>query len=208
MRSKRARAQTRHIRRSWAGRGPVKAAVLLRNRDIVDAGLAPAHQAVLVELPLLIAVGAVPLPGIVMPFVLKTHGDAVAVECPEILDQAVVKFSRPFAGEKSDDRGAALEKFGAVAPAAVLGIGQRHALGIARIPGVFRHAGLLGGGFSGEWWKRRARHDDSLKGLMWPGLYRGDPSCRWRIAYRPIAKLYQPSSVAAAISESAAPGPR
>src|ERR1700676_2189514 len=143
MRSNRALAQTRYIRRSWAGRGPVEAAVFFRNRNIVDAGFAPAHQAVFVELPLLVAVGAVPLPSIVMPFVLKAHGNAIAIERPEILDQAVVEFPRPFACEKRNDRGAALEKFGAVAPAAVLGIGQRHAFGIARIPGVFGHAGLL-----------------------------------------------------------------
>src|ERR1700730_3256850 len=130
MRSKRALAQTRHISRSRARRGPVKAAVLLRNRDIVDAGFAPAHQAVLVELPLLVAVGAMPLPGIVMPFVLKPHRDAVLIERPEILDQAVLMLFRPFAGEERDDGGAAFEKLGAVAPAAVLGIGQRHPFGI------------------------------------------------------------------------------
>ena len=138
----------------------MKAAVLLGNRDVVDAGLAAAHQAVLVELPLLVAVGAMPLAGIIVPFILKAHRDAIAVERPEILDQAILVLLRPFAGEERDDRGAALEKLGAVAPAAVLGIGQRHALGVARIPGVFGHAGLLGGGLSGERRKRRTRHDD------------------------------------------------
>ena len=43
----------------------MKAAVFFGNRDIVDAGFTSAHQAVLVELPLLVAVGAMPLPGIV-----------------------------------------------------------------------------------------------------------------------------------------------
>ena len=42
-----------------------------------------------VELPLLGAVGAMPLPGIVMPLVLKTHRDMVPVE-HRILDQAVL----------------------------------------------------------------------------------------------------------------------
>src|SRR6202043_2324077 len=77
------------------------------------------------------------------------------------LDQAIVEFFGPFAGEEGDDRGAALEKFRAVAPAAVLGIGQRHAFGIARIPGVLRHAGLLGGGLLREWRQRRTRHETS-----------------------------------------------
>ena len=52
------------------------------------------------------------------------------------------------------------KNFGAVAPAAVLGIGQRHPFGIARIPGVFRHAGFLGGGLSRERRQRRTRHGD------------------------------------------------
>ena len=94
---------------------------MLRDRHIVDAGFAAAHQAGLVELPLLVAVGAMPLPGIVVPFVLKAHRDMVAVERPEILDQAVLMLFRPFAGEEGDDGGAAFEKLGAVAPAAAVG---------------------------------------------------------------------------------------
>src|SRR5712672_2945732 len=81
-----------NIRRPRPRCRPVKAAVFFRNRDIVDAGFAAAHQAMLVEFPLLVAVGAMPLPGIVMPFVLKPHRDAVAVERPDILDQAIVEF--------------------------------------------------------------------------------------------------------------------
>src|ERR1700722_13387470 len=152
--SKRAVAQSRDTRRSRAGRGPAKAAIFFRDGDIVDAGFAPAHQAVFVEFPLLVAVGAMPLPGVVVPLVLKPHRDAVAVERPEILDQAILMLPRPFAGEKRHDRGAAFEEFGAIAPAAVLGIGQRDAFGIAQVPGIFGHPGLLGGGFSGERRKR------------------------------------------------------
>ena len=100
-----------------------------------------------------------PLPVVVVPFILKAHRDAVAVERPEILDQAVLVLLGPFAGEKRNDRGTTLEEFGPVAPAAVLGIGQRHALRIARIPGVLRHAGFLGGGLFRERRQRRARHD-------------------------------------------------
>src|ERR687887_1457401 len=128
----------------------MEAPLALLDRDIVDAGFAPAHQPVLVELPLLIAVGAMPLPGIVVPLILEAHRDAVLVERPEILDQAVVVLLRPFAGEKFDDRRAAFKEFGAVTPAAVLGIGERYPHRVARIPGVFRHARLLRGGFAGE----------------------------------------------------------
>jgi hypothetical protein len=122
--SKRALAQTWNIRRPRPRRRPAETAVGLGNRDVVDAGLAAAHQAGLVELPLLVAVGTMPLAGIVMPLVLKPHRDAVAVERPEILDQAIFMLLRPFAGQECDDRRPALKKFRAVAPAAVLGISQ------------------------------------------------------------------------------------
>src|SRR5580700_2702630 len=52
----------------------------------------------------------------------------------------------------------AFEEFRAIPPPAVFGVGQCHPLGIARIPGVLRHAGLLGGGLAGERGKRRTRH--------------------------------------------------
>src|SRR3954465_10669513 len=157
MASQRVLAQPRDIGRARPRRWPVKAAFAFLDGDVVDAGLAPPHQAVFVELPLLVAVGTMPLPGIVVPFILEAHGNAVLVERPEVLDQAIVMLLRPFAGEEFDDRLAPLEEFSAVTPTAVLGIGQRHPHRVARIPGTFRHARLLGGGFAGEWRQRRTR---------------------------------------------------
>src|SRR5882757_2976598 len=157
--SNRTLSQSRHIGRPWPGRRPMEAAILFADRDVVDAGLAPAHQPVRVEFPLLVAVRAVPLPALVMPFILKTHRDAVVMKCPEILDQAIVELSCPFAGEEGNDRRPAFEKFRAVAPAAVLGIGERHASGIPGIPGIFGHAGLLRGGLFRKRWKRRTGHE-------------------------------------------------
>src|ERR1700729_3843759 len=108
-------AQARHVQRPRSRRGPMEAAVLFGNRDVVDAGLAPAHQAVPVELPLLIAIGAIPLAVRIVPLILKAHRDAIVVERPETLNQAIVMFFRPFAREKSDDGGASLENFGTIA---------------------------------------------------------------------------------------------
>src|SRR5665213_35585 len=68
---KRTLTQSRHIGRPRARRRPMEAAILFRDRDIVDAGFAAAHQAVLVELPLLVAIGTMPLSGSVMPLVLE-----------------------------------------------------------------------------------------------------------------------------------------
>src|SRR5260221_12336261 len=136
--SERTLAQSRHIGRPRSRRRPVEAALAFLDGDIVDRGLAPPHQSVFVELPLLVAVGAMPLPGTVVPFVLETHGNAVLIEPPEVLDQAIVVLLRPLAGQERDNRVTAFEKLGAVPPAAVLGIGQRHPHRVARIPGVLR----------------------------------------------------------------------
>ena len=54
------------------------------DRHVVDAGEAPVHQAVVVELPVLVAVGAEPVAGVVAPFVGEAHGDAVAVVAPTV----------------------------------------------------------------------------------------------------------------------------
>jgi hypothetical protein len=52
--------------------------------------VAPAHQAVLVELPVLVAVGAEPGAGVVVGLVGEADGDAVAVVGPQFLDQWIV----------------------------------------------------------------------------------------------------------------------
>src|SRR4029079_795981 len=220
MASQGALAQARNTGRARARGRPVEAPLALLDRDIVDAGLAPPHQAVFVELPLLVAVGAMPLPGIVVPFVLEAHGDAVLIEPPEILDQAIVVLLLPFAGEKFDDGITSLEELGTVTPAAVLGIGKRDLDRIARIPGVFRHARFLRSGFTGEGRQRRTRHDI----YSWIGdpqrLYRSVQRVnipqRFRAKWTPVRVKKtrpkerftqvpgQPSSGAAAISGLAA----
>src|SRR5258708_6488324 len=146
-----------------------------------------------------------PLSGIVVPLVLKPHRDMVVVERPEILDQAVFVLFRPFAGKECNDRGAALQKFGAVTPAATFRIGQRHAFGIPRIPGVFGHAGFLGGGCSVERRKRWTRHGD-LEG--WCGSVWLDLVSRRPVAHRRTARFDLPSATSAAPLGSAAPAPR
>ena len=59
---------------------------------LVDAGDASPHEAVIVELPVLVAVGAEPVVAVVVELVGKAHGDAVARKCPH-LDQPVVEFT-------------------------------------------------------------------------------------------------------------------
>src|SRR5690348_16858859 len=123
---------------------------------VVDARFAAAHEAPLIELPLLVAVGAEPAVIRIMPLVLEAHRDPVAVKRPQLLDEAVLELAGPFALQELDDPRAPLEELRAIAPAAVLGVCERHALGIARVPGVLGHADLLDGGLERKGRKRRA----------------------------------------------------
>ncbi len=147
------------IERARARRVPKKLPLVFPDPDIVDAGFAPAHQALLVELPVLVTVGTEPVSGIVMPFVLETHRDPVIGEGPQFLDQPVLMLLGPFSAEELDDRGAALKKLGAISPDAVFGVGERNLFRIAGISAIFRAAHLLNGGLTGEGRKRWARHD-------------------------------------------------
>src|SRR5947209_17394581 len=126
--------------------GPAEQAVFFADRDVVDAGFTAAHESVVVELPLLIAVGAEPVSGVVVILVLEADGYAVVVEGPEIFDEAVVEFTCPFAAQEFSDRGAPLEELGTITPAAVFGVGTSDALGVAGVPHILGEANFLGCG--------------------------------------------------------------
>src|SRR6185437_6400642 len=113
---------------------PVVFALGLGDRQVIDAGVTPAHEPAFVEFPVLVAVGAEPRSAVVMPLVREADGDAISGEGPDLLDEAIVELARPLAPEKGDDLGPSGDEFRAVAPAAVLRVGQGDALGIAGIP--------------------------------------------------------------------------
>ena len=95
---------------------PVIFALAILDRQVVDAGDAPPHQAVVVELPVLVAVAAKPVAGIVVPFIGEAHGDPVVAERPHFLDQPIIELAIPFAREKRLNRLAAVNELGTVAP--------------------------------------------------------------------------------------------
>src|SRR6476646_6028810 len=130
----------------------------LLDREVIYAGNAPAHKALLIEFPVLVAVAAKPAAAIIMPFVGETHRDAVFAEGPDFLDQAVVKFMAPLARQERFDGGAPLKKFRAIAPATISRIGKCDTSWVARVPCVFGHSCLLGSGLGREGRKRRATH--------------------------------------------------
>jgi hypothetical protein len=76
------------------------------SRIVVGAHIAAAHQAVFIEFPMLVAVGAKPLPGCIAPFVFKAHRDAVVGEGPQFFHQAIIEFLGPLAAQEFLDGGA------------------------------------------------------------------------------------------------------
>ena len=74
---------------------PGVAPVLRGDRQVVDAGESPLHQTVGAEFPVLVAIGAEPVPKIVMPFIGEPNRDAIVGEGPELLDQPVVELRAP-----------------------------------------------------------------------------------------------------------------
>ena len=81
----------------------MKLSVRAADRHIVDASFAARHQAIRIEFPLLVAVCAEPVAGIVVPFVLEANGDAIFVKRPQLFDQAIIEFFGPLPFEKLDD---------------------------------------------------------------------------------------------------------
>jgi len=95
---------------------PTKSSIGFLDWQVVDAGEAEFHVAKFIEFPILVAVGAKPLAGVVVIFILETHGDAIAVECPRGFLEAIIQFLVPLAAEKFNDLCAAMNEFRAVAP--------------------------------------------------------------------------------------------
>ena len=75
----------------------MKLTIRFSNWQVINAGDPLLHEAMLVKFPVLIAIGPDPVSGVVMTFVSRTHGDPVAGESPELLDQPVIEFPRSFA---------------------------------------------------------------------------------------------------------------
>src|SRR5688572_131173 len=136
---------------------PMEFALARRDRQVIDARDAALHEPAIVELPVLVAVGAIPLAAIVTPFIRKPNGNAVAVTRPKLFDEPIVDFLGPFAGQEVPYRFAAGQELGAVAPDAIGRVGERDALRISRVPGVFRRAYFLRRGLDRERREGRSR---------------------------------------------------
>src|SRR3954471_21993432 len=124
------------VRQRSAARSDSDPALALVDSVVVDARVAPAHVAEVVELPVLVAVAAPPLAVGVVGLVLEPDRDPVLVEAPQLLAQPVVELARPLAAQEVADGVAAGEELVAIAPIGVLGVRHRHPVGIACVPRV------------------------------------------------------------------------
>ena len=69
---------------------PAELAVFFGNGAFVDARKTARHITVVVEFPVLVAIGPEPIAAVIVVFIGIAHGDAVALKRPKFLDQAVV----------------------------------------------------------------------------------------------------------------------
>src|SRR2546430_9381887 len=95
---------------------PVILAFRIPDRQVIDGGKAESHQAVLLELPVLVSVGAEPIPRVVMALIGKADGNTIAFKCPQFFNQAVIQLSVPLAGKESHDLFPSIHKFPPISP--------------------------------------------------------------------------------------------
>jgi hypothetical protein len=126
---------------NWpAAKRPAEAAAVGRNRQVVNAGIAPSHQATIVELPVLVPERSEPVATVVMSLVGKSDGDPIAAKGPEFLDQPVIQLSPPFCRKKRQDCFPPGHKFSTVSPLAVYAVSQSDPGRVAAVPAGLRQA--------------------------------------------------------------------
>ena len=128
----------------------------LDERMAVDAGDAPSYQAVWIDLPILVAIGPVPIAVDVVIFVGKPSRYPIIGESPEFIDVPVLKLLGPFAREKRLNRRAPGQTADAASPETVDCVTKRHESWLASIPAVLDGADLFCCGLPGEGRQRGA----------------------------------------------------
>ena len=139
---------------------PTEQPVLLGDLHVVDARDTPRHQAIGRELPILVAIGAMPGASIIVPFIGEAHRDPVTVMGPQTFDQPIVVLTAPLCRQDGDNCLPPLKEFRPIPPLAALGIGKRYARGISTVPAILGRTDLLPSGFMGERGEGWSRHQE------------------------------------------------
>jgi len=85
-----------------------------------------------------------------VPFVFECDRDAISVERPERLLQAVIEFAVPLAAKESLDFVAAVEEFGTISPDRIRRVTENDFFRVARVPKVLSRLNFGERGFFGE----------------------------------------------------------
>lgn len=85
-------ARSGPVRLRGGAERPTKESIGFLNREVVDACDASLYQTVRSEFPVLVPIGAKPLPGGIMPLVGESNGNAVSRKRPELLAESLLEF--------------------------------------------------------------------------------------------------------------------
>src|SRR6202049_1554569 len=100
-----------------ASKRPVVLAIRSQNGKAVDGCKPRRHKPIVVEFPVLIAVGAIPVIRVIVPLISETYGDPVPGKRPHFLDKPVVPLLGPLARQKSNDLVSSVDEVRSVPPA-------------------------------------------------------------------------------------------
>ena len=76
---------------------PVVLPLRFLDGKVVDARETQPHQAIVVKLPVFIAIGSEPVSRTIVPLIPEPHSDSVIMVRPQFFDQAVVQLCVPLA---------------------------------------------------------------------------------------------------------------
>src|ERR1700736_1650378 len=99
-----------------ASKRPVVLAIRSQNGKVVDGCKPRRHKPIVVEFPVLIAVGAIPVIRVIVPLISEAYGDPVPGKRPHFLDKPVVPLLGPLTREESDNFVSSVDEFRSIPP--------------------------------------------------------------------------------------------
>merc|ERR1740129_1736494 len=133
------------------------APLALSNRSLIDTGNTLAHVALVVKLPILIAIRPEPLTTDVVVLVFEAYCDTILVESPQVLAQHIVKLFCPLSPQEIFDLLPPLDELRPVSPLRVFAVRCRNGIDILPIPSRFCCLHLLERRFRREGGQRWSR---------------------------------------------------
>src|SRR6267154_1401719 len=91
-------------------------AIRRQNGKVVYGCKSRRHKPIVVEFPVLIAVGAIPVIRVIVPLVSEAYGDPVPGKRPHFLDKPVVQLLGPLTREESDYFISSVDEFRSIPP--------------------------------------------------------------------------------------------